>query len=59
MILSLSVVTGCTEGIGESFARELGRRGCNVALIARNEAKMRRIAREIGKVQSPHYLVIT
>ena len=48
-----SVVTGCTEGIGEAFAKELGKRGCNVALVARNEAKMRQIAQEIGKVQSP------
>ena len=47
---SFSVVTGCTEGIGEEFARQLGGRGCNVALVARNEDKMRRIAQEIGKV---------
>ena len=52
-LCSFSVVTGCTEGIGEEFARQLGRRGCNVALVARNEAKMRRIAQEIGKVQVP------
>ena len=44
-------MTGCTEGIGEAFARELGRRGCNVALVARNEAKMKTVAQEIGKVK--------
>ena len=52
------MVTGCTEGIGEAFARELGRRGCNVALVARNEAMMRQIAQEIGRAQSS-YLVIS
>ena len=56
MISLFSVVTGCTEGIGEAFARELGRRGCNVALVARNEVKMRQIAQEIGKVQSPLHM---
>jgi short-subunit dehydrogenase len=31
---------------------ELARRGCNVALVARNQSKMRDIASEIGKLRS-------
>ena len=42
-------MTGCTEGIGQAFAMELGRRGCHVALVARNKDKMKAIAGEIGE----------
>ena len=40
---SWALVTGASGGIGESIARELGRRGANVILTARKkpEAKFR------------------
>jgi len=53
-----ALVTGASAGIGEAFARELARRGMNVALAARREDRLRRIADEIGRAHRVHTLVI-
>lgn len=45
---SWALVTGASGGIGESLARELGRRGANVILTARSTDKLTAIAKEIG-----------
>lgn len=45
---SWALVTGASGGIGESLARELGRRGANVVLTARSAGKLRTIADEIA-----------
>ncbi len=37
---SYAVVTGSTDGLGKSYAKELARRGLNVVLVARNEEKL-------------------
>jgi uncharacterized protein len=42
-----SVVAGASEGVGAEFARELGRRGVNVVLIARTEALLEEVAASI------------
>lgn len=43
-----AIVTGASSGIGEATARALAREGCNVALVARREERLKRIADEIG-----------
>ena len=44
-----ALVTGASDGIGKAYATELARRGFKVGLIARNEAKLKAVANEIGK----------
>lgn len=34
------VITGCTDGIGLSYAEIFANMGCNLVLIARNQAKL-------------------
>ena len=41
------LVTGASQGLGAALARELGRRGAKVVLVARGEDALERVAREI------------
>jgi 17beta-estradiol 17-dehydrogenase / very-long-chain 3-oxoacyl-CoA reductase len=43
-----AVVTGSTDGIGKEFARQLGKGGFNVLLVARNAELLNATAQEIG-----------
>ena len=45
-----ALVTGATRGIGLAIARELAAEGARVAVAARTEADVRRVATEIGGV---------
>jgi short-subunit dehydrogenase len=50
--MKVSLVTGASGGIGESFARKLGARGDNVLLVARSEDKLAELCSEIGRAHS-------
>lgn len=43
-----AIVTGATAGIGRSFASALVDRGMHVVLVARDEARLARVAAELG-----------
>ena len=45
-----SVVTGGASGLGEATARELAKRGANVAVFDRDEEKGEKVASEIGGI---------
>jgi 17beta-estradiol 17-dehydrogenase / very-long-chain 3-oxoacyl-CoA reductase len=44
---SWAAVTGCTSGIGESYAHELAKKGVNVVLISRSKEQLDRVSQEI------------
>jgi short-subunit dehydrogenase len=45
---SIALVTGASSGIGEQFARQLAQMGHRVALVARREERLARLAEELG-----------
>lgn len=44
------MVTGATDGIGKSYAKQLAKQGFNIILISRTQAKLESVAKEIGKL---------
>ncbi|KAK3738848.1 hypothetical protein QZH41_015062, partial [Actinostola sp. cb2023] len=47
---SWAVVTGCTDGIGKSFAYQLAKEGINLVLISRTKEKLQSLETEIQSV---------
>lgn len=43
-----ALITGASRGIGEAVARKLAALGANVALVARSESELEKLAQEIG-----------
>lgn len=44
-----ALVTGCTEGIGREYARQLAARGLNIVLVSRNQTKLEAVKEELGE----------
>ncbi|XP_026314274.1 very-long-chain 3-oxoacyl-CoA reductase [Hyposmocoma kahamanoa] len=44
-----ALVTGCTDGIGKQYARQLASRGCDIVLVSRSLDKLKATAEEIEK----------
>jgi 17beta-estradiol 17-dehydrogenase / very-long-chain 3-oxoacyl-CoA reductase len=44
---SWAIVTGASDGIGSAYARALAARGLNVVIMARTQAKLEALAKEI------------
>ena len=42
-----AVVTGASDGIGKEYAKQLGKKGLNLVLIARNLKKLEKVKNEI------------
>lgn len=53
-----ALVTGASSGLGIDFARELARRGANLALTARREDALKAVAAELEKQYGVSALVI-
>jgi 17beta-estradiol 17-dehydrogenase / very-long-chain 3-oxoacyl-CoA reductase len=46
------IITGATDGIGKSFAKEFVKRGHKILMIARNESKAIEVVNELTKIKS-------
>ena len=44
-----TVVTGATDGLGKEYVLHLAREGLNIVLISRNQDKLSKVARELGR----------
>lgn len=44
-----AIVTGGSQGLGESFARGLAKAGCNLVLTARSFSKLEKVAKEMTR----------
>ncbi|KAJ8711049.1 hypothetical protein PYW07_008291 [Mythimna separata] len=42
-----ALVTGCTDGIGKEYAKQLAARGCDIVLVSRSMDKLQATAQEI------------
>lgn len=54
----LAVITGASSGLGVAFARKLAARGYDLLLVARREARLLSIARELGEQYHVHAEVL-
>jgi short-subunit dehydrogenase len=53
-----AVVTGSSSGIGKAIARHLGSSGINVVLVARREAQLESVGRELSREFSVAYRLV-
>jgi len=53
-----AIIAGASEGVGESFARQLAAAGINLVLIARQHAVLEQIARELRAVSAVQVRVL-
>ena len=44
----IAMITGASEGIGREFAVQLSRQGYQITALARNEARLKELCRELG-----------
>ncbi|CAG2181025.1 unnamed protein product, partial [Oppiella nova] len=57
--LTWAVVTGCTDGIGLEYARQLASKGYNLLLISRNPNKLAKVGHEIESTYRCRCRVLT
>jgi 17beta-estradiol 17-dehydrogenase / very-long-chain 3-oxoacyl-CoA reductase len=55
---SWAVVTGCTDGIGKSYAEQLAKKGLNIVLISRNLEKLQKQSFQIKNIYKIQTLII-
>jgi 17beta-estradiol 17-dehydrogenase / very-long-chain 3-oxoacyl-CoA reductase len=51
------VITGATDGVGLSYAREFAKRGHSLILVGRNETKLNRVKQELSRHLNPNQIV--
>src|SRR5690349_25155493 len=56
--MPVCLITGASSGIGAALAREFARHGHTLALTARREAELERLAEEIARSDAPRPHVI-
>ena len=44
-----ALITGASSGIGKDIAKELAKKGYNLALVARSEEELKKVAEELRK----------
>ena len=54
----VALITGASQGIGESIALNLAVQGCSLALVARNEEKLNRVAKKCEAAGAPKVTTI-
>jgi hypothetical protein len=52
-----ALITGASMGIGEAFAREFARRGHNLVLVARSDARLQTLAEELRRERGIEVMV--
>lgn len=57
-MVDTALVTGASSGIGETFARELAAQNQNLILVARSQAKLEQLARELKEQYQIEAIVI-
>ncbi|XP_031568031.1 very-long-chain 3-oxoacyl-CoA reductase-B-like [Actinia tenebrosa] len=55
---SWAVVTGCTDGIGKSYVKQLAKQGINIVLISRNMEKLKNVDQEIRSLYNVNTKII-
>ena len=54
-----AIVTGASSGLGRDMALYLAELGYNLALVARNQARLDNVAQEAQRIASAHGKTIT
>lgn len=47
LIVPITVITGCTDGVGKEYSYELAKQNINLVLISRTESKLVALSKEI------------
>jgi short-subunit dehydrogenase len=58
--MKVTLITGASSGIGEEFARQLAEEGHNLVLVARSEAKLKKLCEDLSAKHkiTAHYVAV-